>query len=315
VFLRQLEYLAALDRERHFGRAADACHVSQPALSAGIRKLERELAVPLVRRGHQFEGFTPEGEQVLVWVRRTLAGLDGLEQEVARLRGGLEGTVRLGVIPTALPASTLITTRFRARHPRMSAELRSMTSREIAAGLANGELDAGITYLDNEPIADVEARPLWREQYLLLSAAESPLATAVTVPWATAATLRLCLLTRDMQHRRIVDAAFARAGATPEPAVETNSVATLIAHARTGIPGITAQTWLVAHSLPAGVRAIPLVDPVVRHTIGLVAPGSAQRSPVTEELLSLFAPLGLAEEITRLAAGALGPRRRSAPRA
>jgi DNA-binding transcriptional LysR family regulator len=101
----------------------------------------------------------------------------------------------------------------------------------------------------------------------------------------------------------------------PEPAVETNSVATLIAHARTGIPGITAQTWLVAHSLPAGVRAIPLVDPVVRHTIGLVAPGRVQRSPVTEELLSLFAPLELAEEITRLAAGALGPRRRSAPRA
>ena len=51
MFIRQLEYLAALDRERHFGRAAAACHVSQPTLSAGIRSLERELGVPLVRRG------------------------------------------------------------------------------------------------------------------------------------------------------------------------------------------------------------------------------------------------------------------------
>ena len=315
MFLRQLEYLAALDRERHFGRAAEASHVSQPALSAGIRKLERELGVPLVRRSRTFEGFTPEGERVLVWVRRALADLDGLEQEVTRLRGGLQGTLRLGVIPTALPASTLVTSPFRARHPRMGNRLWSMTSREIAHGLAHGELDAGITYLDNEPIPDVRTRPLWREHYLLLSAADGPLATAVTVSWSDAATLPLCLLTEDMQHRRIVNAAFAAAGAVPEPAVETNSVATLIAHARTGLPGVTAQTWLVAHHLPAGVRAIPLVDPVVRHTIGLVVAETAQRSPVTTELLGLFSPMQLADEVNRLSAGGMRSRAPAARRA
>jgi DNA-binding transcriptional LysR family regulator len=61
VFIRQLEYLATLDRERHFGRAAAACHVAQPTLSAGIRSLERELGVPLVLRGREFEALTPEG--------------------------------------------------------------------------------------------------------------------------------------------------------------------------------------------------------------------------------------------------------------
>ena len=314
MFLRQLEYLAALDRERHFSRAADVCHVSQPALSAAIRKLERELEVPLVRRSRQFEGFTPEGERVLAWANRALADLQGLEQEVARLRGGLEGTLRLGVIPTALPASTLITTPFRARHPRMTIRLQAMTSREIAHGLAHGELDAGVTYLDNEPLADVDSKPLWREHYLLLTAATGPLATAVTASWAAAATLPLCLLTTDMQHRRIVDAAFAAAGAAPAPAVETNSVAALIAHARTGAPGVTAQTWLVAHPLPAGVRAIPLVDPVVAHTIGVVVPASAQRSPVTAELLGLFSPLQLADDVNRLAEAGLGARRLSRDR-
>lgn len=294
MFLRQLEYLAALDRERHFGRAATACHVSQPALSAAIRSLERELGIALVRRARRFEGFTSEGERVLTWVHRALADLDGLEQEVSRLRGGLEGTLRIGAIPTSLPVSTLVTTPFRERHPRMRIQVMSMSSRQIADGLARGELDAGLTYLDNEPLADVEALPLWREHYLLLVGAdEGPFAGQVTATWRRASTLRLCLLTPDMQHRRIVDDAFAQAGVAPDPAVETNSISTLIAHARTGLPGITAHTWLFGHALPAGLRAIPLVDPVIEHTIGLVTSTDHQRAPVIGELLAMFAPLEL----------------------
>jgi DNA-binding transcriptional LysR family regulator len=291
MFLRQLEYLDALDRERHFGRAAQACHVSQPALSAAIRKLERDLGVPLVQRGRRFEGITPEGRRVLVWARRMLGDLHGLEQEVSRLRGGLEGTLRLGAIPTALPASTLITGRFRRDHPRMRIQLRSMTSREIARGLRTGDLDAGLTYLDDEPLEDVRSKALWDEHYLLLAPAGGDFSTAVTISWAAASELPLCLLTPDMQHRRIVDAAFAAAGVTPEPVVETNSISTLIAHARAGLGGVTAQTWLVTQTLPEDLRAIPLVDPVVEHTIGVVTPASAQPTPVVNELLALPSPL------------------------
>ena len=297
MFLRQLEYLAALDRERHFGRAAAACHVSQPALSAGIRSLERELGVPLVRRARRFEGFTSEGERVLTWVHRALSDLDGLEQEVSRLRGGMEGTLRIGAIPTSLPVSTLVTTPFRERHPRMRIQVMSMSSRQIAAALARGELDAGLTYLDNEPLADVETLALWREHYLLLIAADGPLAGQVTVTWRRASTLRLCLLSPDMQHRRIVDGAFAQAGVAPDPVVETNSISTLIAHARTGLPGITAHTWLYSHALPPGLRAIPLVDPVIEHTIGLVTSSDNQRSPVIGELLGMFTPLELDADV------------------
>ncbi len=293
MFLRQLEYLAALDRERHFGRAATACHVSQPTLSAGVRSLERELGIPLVRRGRQFEGLTPEGERVLGWAQRALADLDSLHQEVSLLRGGLEGTLRIGAIPTSLPLSPPITMRFRERHPRMRVRWVSMSSRQIAHGLAHGEIDAGLTYLDNEPLAHVDMLPLWRERYLLVTAAGSAHGEAARVGWADAATLPLCLLTPDMQHRRIVDGAFARAGATPQPAVETNSVATLVAHARTGLPGITAHTWLEANPLPPDLRAVPLADPVIEHTIGLVTASDIDHTPVIGELLSLFAPLEL----------------------
>jgi DNA-binding transcriptional LysR family regulator len=164
----------------------------------------------------------------------------------------------------------------------------SMTSRQIAHGLAHGDLDAGLTYLDNEPLADVDTLPLWRERYLLVTAADG---AETSVRWADAAGLPLCLLTPDMQHRRIVDDAFTRAGATPRPAVETNSVSTLIAHARGGLPGVTAHTWLEANPLPPDLRALPLVEPDIEHTIGLVTAAGIERTPVVAELLSLFAPL------------------------
>src|SRR4051794_37261102 len=288
MFIRQLEYLGALERERHFGRAAAACHVAQPTLSAGIRSLERELGVPLVRRGREFEALTPEGEVILGWAQKALADLAALSQEASRLRGGLEGVLRIGAIPTSLPLSPAISSRFRERHPRMRVRLMSMSSRQIAHGLEHGVLDAGLTYLDNEPLAGVDALALWREQYLLVAPADAPY--GATVSWSDAAALPLCLLSPDMQHRRIVDAAFAVAGAIPEPAVETNSVSTLVAHARGGLPGITAHTWLEANPLPADLRAIPLVSPEIEHTIGLVTASGIERTPVITELLGLFAP-------------------------
>jgi DNA-binding transcriptional LysR family regulator len=293
VFIRQLEYLAALDRERHFGRASAACNVSQPTLSAGIRSLERELGIPLARRGRTFQGLTPEGERVLGWGQRALADLESLRQEASRLRGGLEGTLRIGAIPTALPLSPRVTARLRERHPRMRVRLISMSSRQIAYGLAHGEIDAGMTYLDNEPLDHVDTLELWREHYLLVTPAGSLAGDGDTVSWRVAAGLELCLLTPDMQHRRIVDEAFAATGSVAVPAVETNSVSTLVAHARMGLPGVTAHTWLEANPLPADLRAIPLVDPAVEHTIGFVVSDIVERTPVIAELLSLFEPLEL----------------------
>lgn len=295
--LRQLEYLVALDHEHHFGAAARACHVSQPALSTAIRALERELGVPLVRRSGRFEGFTEEGERVLVWARRALTDVQSLSQEVDRLRSGLEGTLRIGAIPTALTASTLVTTRFRREHPRMRVQLRSMTSREIAHGLEHGELDAGLTYLDNEPLSDVDTLGLWRERYLIVGAAEQIGTNTSAMTWSAAATLPLCLLTADMQHRRIVDAVFAAAGVVPKPVIETNSISTLVAHAGAGLAAITAQSWLHAIPLPPGLRAVPLVQPTVRHVVGLVAAAGRQQTPVVAELLSRFEPLELDAEL------------------
>src|SRR6478752_7611755 len=118
--LRHLGYLVALVRDEHFGRAAAACHVSQPTLSSGIRRLEGEVGFPIVRRGQRFEGLTPEGERVLEWARRILADCESLEQEASELRGGLRGRLHIGAIPTALPMVSLLTLPFSRQHPHVT---------------------------------------------------------------------------------------------------------------------------------------------------------------------------------------------------
>src|SRR5258707_10624167 len=137
MLLRQLEYLVALARERHFARAAAACHVSQPSLSAAIRKLERELDVPIVLRGRRFAGLTPEGERVLLWAHRILAEADALRQDLSSMRGGLTGMLRLAAIPTALTAASLLTTPLCARHPQVRVSLESVSSRQVSRLLSD----------------------------------------------------------------------------------------------------------------------------------------------------------------------------------
>jgi tryptophan synthase beta chain len=88
--MRQLEYVTALARERHFGHAAAACHVSQPSLSAGIRSLEAELGVPIVIRGRRYAGLTPEGERVVAWAHRILADADGQIELTHSVSAGLD---------------------------------------------------------------------------------------------------------------------------------------------------------------------------------------------------------------------------------
>jgi DNA-binding transcriptional LysR family regulator len=88
MIVRYLDYLVALARERHFARAASACNVTQPTLSAGIKQLEESLGVLIVERRQRFVGFTPEGERVLAWAQRVLADYSGLTQELSERRGG-----------------------------------------------------------------------------------------------------------------------------------------------------------------------------------------------------------------------------------
>src|SRR5262245_18053627 len=98
----KLDFILALARERHFGRAAEVCGVTQPTLSAGVKQLEDQSGVLLVNRGSRFQGFTAEGELVLDWARRIVGDTLAMREEIKSLRLGLSGQLRLAAIPTAL---------------------------------------------------------------------------------------------------------------------------------------------------------------------------------------------------------------------
>jgi DNA-binding transcriptional LysR family regulator len=293
--LRQLEYLLALSHERHFARAAEVCSVSQPTLSEGIRKLEEELDVPLIRRGRKFEGLTAEGERTVIWAQRILSDRDSLKAEVDAMRSGLAGTLRIGSIPTASTAVSLVTGPFCATHPLASVQVISgLRSDDLLAQLLNFEIDAGLTYHDQH-IPDVfHVVPLYREKYMLLTGRAHKGAGPTTATWKEAAALPLCLLTPTMQGRRVIDEAFTQASAHPAPLIETDSVASLIAHVRMGRwASVIPCAWLHVFGVPESMRAVPLIDPVRAEPIGLVTLASQPQSVMARALSEATATLDL----------------------
>jgi DNA-binding transcriptional LysR family regulator len=283
----KLEFLLALAREKHFGRAAEACGVTQPTLSAGVKHLEEQMGVLLVKRGSRFQGFTPEGERVLEWARRIVGDSRAMREDISALRHGLSGRLRIAAIPTALAMVAAITTPYRDRHPNVQFTVYSRTSLEILDLLENLEIDAGITYIGNEPIGRVSIVPLYQEHYRLVTSADAPLGDRDSVTWAEVSQVPLCLLTPDMQNRRIINRLLKSAGGESRPTLESDSMILLFSHVRTGrwasvMPEKIAQTL----GLSEPIRAIPILQPDAVQTIGLVVP---QREPMTPTTAALVA--------------------------
>jgi DNA-binding transcriptional LysR family regulator len=300
MIVRYLEYLVALAHERHFARAAAACNVTQPTLSAGIKQLEESLHVLIVERRQRFVGFTPEGERVLAWAQRVLVDYGGLTQELSELREGLEGQIHIGAIPVSLPALALLTAPFSAIHSRTRYQVISQTSVEIQRGLDDFSIDVGITYLDNEPLSRVRTLPLYRERYVLVTRKASGIADSDSISWAKAATLPLCLLTPAMQNRRIIDAQFLAAGATANAVIETNSLVTLWSHIRYGPwSTIVPQTFLLLLAEQRELISMPLVEPDAVHSLGLVASDREPLATLPRALLDFAETLDLSAEIER----------------
>ncbi|MGE0502193.1 MAG: LysR family transcriptional regulator [Rhizobiaceae bacterium] len=282
----KLEFFIALAKARHFGRAAEELGITQPTLSAAIKQLEDQLGVMLVQRGSRFQGLTPEGEQVLSWARRITGDARTMKEEMRAARHGLSGRLRIAAIPTALAMVPRLTTPFRERHPGVSFSVLSRTSIEVLTLIGNFDVDVGITYLDNEPLGRVVSVPLYEERYQLITAAGSELAERDKVTWAEVSRLPLCLLTPDMQNRRIIDQHLSEAGVTARPTLESNSMIVLFSHIRTGkwssiMPLNLAETF--GFSEP--IRAIPIVEPDASHLVGLVAAAREPRSPVVAAFL------------------------------
>ncbi|MBB2197167.1 MAG: LysR family transcriptional regulator [Gluconacetobacter sp.] len=283
MFLRQLTYLVALDRFRHFSRAAEHCGVSQPALSAAIRQLEHELGVTIVRRRQRVLGLTPEGERVLAWARQSLAALDGLRQDAGFAHEEAGGSLAIGIMPPAQQLAPLLMESLRAAIPALRLELTVAAHGDILRGLSEQRFGLGIVYLDQLPVGGAfEAHELYVEQHVLVGGPGIVMPGRVRCSWGDAAGLPLCLLDRSMRSRQIVDRGFAEAGVVPDVRFETNALDLLHAELRAG----RLASILPVAALPPRTDGIPLqirrLDPSLTPAVGLVR----VRQPMTSALMA-----------------------------
>ncbi len=292
IMINKLEMFIAVAKEGHFGRAAETLGITQPTLSTGIKQLEDMLGVQLIFRGSRYGGLTPEGARALVWARRLVSDARTFREEMRVSRHGLSGHLRMAVIPTALTWAARLSARFAESHPKVRFTILSRTSSEILKMLENLEIDAGLSYLDNEPLGRVVTAPLYRERYTLVCHADNPLAMQSQVTWADLAGENLCLLTPDMQNRRIINQCFMEADVTPDALVEANSTVVLAAHVEQG-GWVTVLPDDMARFLASGKRLsiVPITGGHVEHSVGLVAPWREPHTPVLNALLAEAAAL------------------------
>jgi DNA-binding transcriptional LysR family regulator len=227
VIVRNFEYLLALDRERHFSRAARTCSVSQPTLSAGIKQLEEDMDVLIVRRGQRFYGFTPEGLRVLAWAQQMYEDCQGLKQELSDLRDkGVQGPFRLGMLPATSALAPILSVALAEKMPLLELSILTSDAPSLLAAVRRDELDVALVYVEDIAEESLETHILYRERMFLFRADPAPQPRRVA--WDHVVDLPLCLLRSSVPP--LAQTQIQRAART----IETDSLDVLVAHLATG---------------------------------------------------------------------------------
>jgi len=283
--LSSMRYLVALSEHKHFGRAAEACHITQPALSNAIKALELELGATIVRRDRHFVGLTSEGERVLASSHVMLREQALLMHELQGDKDGPSGDIRIGAVPTAIGIAVRFGASLQAQYRGITPKVFSMSSDHLESGLADLSLDLALGYIDrtNIPVGKLSRWPQYNEHYFLLRRAKKSkgklLQLGPTIGWRDAGVMPLCLLTADMHNRAIIDAAFTTVGLHVVPAMEVNSSFSMPMCVSDGdlcsiLPGTLLATVLHLTHL----EALPLSSPQVVTPIGFMAHASTRPS-------------------------------------
>ena len=292
--MSSLRYLVALHEHRHFGRAAAACHITQPALSNALRALEAEFKVVIVKRNRAFAGFTPEGERVLASAHLILHEHAILEQSLKSDVHVPRGPLRIGSVPTAVPVVARFAALLKARYPGILPVVLSLSSADLEKGLGDLSIDLALGYsermaLNSPRLLSVEQ---YTEHYFLLRRAATPhpdgLQIGQGMTWQEAGKHPLCLLTPEMHNRAIVDAAFITAGVSIQPAIETNSILTMALSVVAGdVCSVLPGALVGAVRSYRELEALPLTSPDIRTPIGFMSHAQARPSRALEAALSL----------------------------
>lgn len=269
ITLRQLRYMTALARYRHFGRAAEDCAVTQPALSMQVRELEREIGAALVERRPGEVALTEIGREVAERAEHILAASRDLV-DFARHRDLLSGQLKLGIIPTLAPyVLPQVLPRLQAAHPRLRLEVRETQTKMLLEELSRGELDCLMLALPVEG-ADVETSPLFDDPFLLALPAGESLPAAPRVSVDDVDQRRLILLEEGHCLRDQALAFCAAQRREPPMRLGATSLATVMQMVANGY-GVTLvpEVAVDVEVRDDRVKLIRFIDPQPARAIGL----------------------------------------------
>jgi LysR family hydrogen peroxide-inducible transcriptional activator len=290
--LRQMRYFEALATTRHFGRAAELVHISQPALSAQIMEMENYLGAKLVERARGLTILTRKGEKVLDHVRTVLLEVDRLERSVRRDGGVLEGLVRIGIIPTVAPYLVpQIVPYLRRSFPSIEIELKEAVTGRLIADLTEGRLDAVIAALPLEGDG-LRTRPLFTDRFFMAMAENGEHVLMSPLTENEVDVDRLLLLEEGHCLR---DQALAICGAGKRSLVNfgATSMTTLlqmVSHdmGMTLIPEMAVATETSRNT----IRVVPFAEPQPSRQIGLAWRRNNQRDSDMEALADAVIAVG-----------------------
>jgi LysR family hydrogen peroxide-inducible transcriptional activator len=288
--LRDLRYLVALADLRHFGRAAEACHVSQPTLSTQVRKLEEELGVTLVERAPRQVMFTAVGQEIVTRARRVLADVEQLREAARRTTDPEAGSLRLGIFPTLGPyLLPHVVPGVRARFPRLELLLVEEKTETLLGMLRDGRLDAAVLAL---PMHEdwIECELLFEEAFLLAVPAGHALADATDLRLSQLSDEHLLLLEDGHCLRDQALEVCALAGAGEKEGFRATSLETLRQMVSAGV-GITLLPMLaVQPPVPASatLRLVPFRDPPPSRRLALAWRRSSARSEFLHDLAAVL---------------------------
>lgn len=303
MFLRQFKYLVAVVEEEHFGRAAARCCVTQPSLSSGIKQLELELGVPIFLRGRgqRFHGLTAEGERVTLWARRIISHCDAMRDEVKSMQKNLQGSLRMGAMPSMSPILPVLLQMVRKEHPGVLVDVHFIGNEDMKLGLDNFTLDCALTYIERADLGRRNVMPIYTEKLSLLVPDTPDFAGRSEISWSDAAKLPLAMLRPNMHERRFVDRVFKKAGIAPEAKVESESILHLMFQVQfTELCTIIPTHFTRMPGLHAGTRALDLVDPVMSQEVGLFWAEGETVMPMASVMVNVAKQLQKTGELRRL---------------
>lgn len=302
MFLRQFRYLIAVAEERHFGRAARRCNVTQPSLSSGIKQLELELGVPIFLRGRgqRFQGLTAEGDRVASWSRGVLAYCDAMRKEIEVMKKDLTGNLRLGAMPSMSPVLPSVLQAFRDQYPSVRVDVQFIGNEAMKLGLNNFALDVALTYLDKADLGRKNTLPIYTEKLSLLVPDSPEYKKRKTITWREASELPLAMLRPSMHERRFVDQVFKSVGCAPVAKVESESILHLMFQAQfTELCTIIPSHFAHLPGLFKNTRALSLVEPVVSQEVGLFWAEGEIVLPMANAFVSILKSFNKSGELQR----------------